>query len=62
MLPIGGLLIVIFAGWIIKEERLSMQLDKSKGFCFKLWLFLSKYIVPAAVLIIFVRSIGILSL
>ena len=34
MLPIGGLLIVIFAGWIIKEERLSMQLDKSKGFYF----------------------------
>ena len=62
MLPIGGLLIVIFAGWIIKEERLSMQLDKSKGFYFKLWLFLSKYIAPAAVLIIFVSSIGILSL
>tara|TARA_E500000331_G_scaffold294392_1_gene292113 strand:+ start:19034 stop:20413 length:1380 start_codon:yes stop_codon:yes gene_type:complete len=61
LLPLGGLMIVIFASWVVNIDSLSIQLDKSRGIFFRLWLFLSRYIAPIGVMIIFFYSVNIFS-
>lgn len=52
LLPLGGLLIAIFAGWFMSRESSREELDlKSEGM-YKLWYFLLRWPVPVAVAII----------
>lgn len=60
MLPLGGLLIAIFAAWIMKRESTKEELDMGDRFFYPLWRFLVRYITPVAVAIVFVRAIGII--
>ncbi len=58
MLPIGGFCIAIFAGWIMKKEHTSDELELF-GLHFDLWHYLVKYVAPAAVFIVFLHVLGI---
>jgi NSS family neurotransmitter:Na+ symporter len=58
MLPIGGILIAIFAGWVIPQEERDAQLDL--GAHAKSWSLLVRYVAPAAVLWILLEATGIL--
>ena len=52
LLPLGGLLIAIFAGWFMSRESSREELDlKSEGM-YELWYFLLRWPVPVAVAII----------
>jgi len=62
MLPLGGLFIAIFAGWVIKRKDSFAELNMSKEWMYKIWRFLIKYISPAAVIIVFLDVIGVLKL
>ena len=48
MLPVGGLLIAIFAGWVLKPSIAREELDMSP-LVFKAWRFLLKFVCPIAI-------------
>lgn len=60
MLPIGGLFICIFAGWVMKRAQIKHQLDtgnNKSSFLIDAVLFLVKYIAPPAILAIFIGGL-----
>ena len=59
MLPIGGLLIAIFAGWLMHQQSTKDELDTTeKGY--NIWLLLVRFVTPVAVMIVFLNVIGVL--
>ena len=61
MLPLGGLLITVFAGWVMCQNSSADELDETAGPLYQLWRFLARYVAPAAVLLIFLNAIGLLT-
>lgn len=57
LLPLGGLLIAIFVGWIMKAEIAKHELQQDSPRLFVLWHFALRYFAPIAVLIIIVNGI-----
>jgi NSS family neurotransmitter:Na+ symporter len=60
MLPLGGLLIAIFAGWAMKQNSSREELAIKQPIFYHCWLFLIRYITPAAVIIVFLNGLGLL--
>lgn len=58
MLPIGGLMIALFAGWIMSRESTRDELAMQNETLFSVWHFLIRYIVPPAVLMVFILGFG----
>jgi NSS family neurotransmitter:Na+ symporter len=58
MLPVGGILIALFAGWIVKREVSEAELEMGRAYDF--WRALVRYVAPVAVALVFLRAIGIL--
>jgi NSS family neurotransmitter:Na+ symporter len=59
MLPLGGMAIAIFAGWMMKTADVEQELEiPSQGF--QVWQFLIKYLAPAAVFLVFLHVLGVL--
>jgi len=59
MLPLGGLLIVVFAGWVMCRNATSDELGSSGG-VYKLWRFLSRFVAPIGILVVFLKAVGLL--
>lgn len=59
MLPLGGLGIAVFAGWVMKTSRTQQELDLPEA-GFPLWQFAIKYIAPGAVFLVFLHVLGVL--
>jgi NSS family neurotransmitter:Na+ symporter len=57
MLPLGGLLIAVFAGWAVSRRSAEQELDMSSTGLFSLWRLLIRYLVPPALLLILVFGI-----
>ncbi len=56
MLPLGGLFIAIFAGWLMKVESSKQELNTAeKGYT--LWLLLVRVVAPIAVMVIFLTKL-----
>jgi len=61
MLPLGGLFIVIFSGWLMKTQASKNELNTTK--CgYTIWLILSRFVAPAAVMLVFLSAIGVINL
>jgi NSS family neurotransmitter:Na+ symporter len=60
MLPLGGLLIAIFSVWIMHEDASIDELNMGTGFTYQVWHLLVRYVTPIAVIIVFLRAIGII--
>jgi NSS family neurotransmitter:Na+ symporter len=60
MLPLGGLLIAIFAAWIMRRTHSRDELEMGDGAGFELWHFLVRFIAPIAVLLVFLSAIGLI--
>jgi len=58
LLPVGGLLIAIFAGWFLNRQVSIEELGLGDGLLFKLWYFLVRYVAPAGVLLVFVLGVS----
>lgn len=61
MLPIGGLFIAIFVGWIMPEKVTAEELATSST-AYQVWRFAIRWITPIAVIIVFLNLIGVLDL
>ncbi len=48
LMPIGGILIAVFAGWLIKRHFSCDELFDGKNvLAYRLWLFLVRFLAPA---------------
>ncbi|MCB1686947.1 MAG: sodium-dependent transporter, partial [Halioglobus sp.] len=56
LLPVGGLLIAIFVGWFVRREISQDELDTTVS-DYTIWYFLIRFVVPPAVLVIFVMGV-----
>ena len=56
MLPLGGLLMAIFTGYIVKKKIVMDEL-RMGPIKFNFWLILIRYVAPIAVTLIFVRGL-----
>lgn len=63
MLPVGGILVCFFVGWHLKRvvsyEELTNGGTLKSGF-FNLYFFLLRYVVPLAIVLIFINELGLL--
>jgi len=61
MMPIGGIFISVFAGWVLDKKILATELA-SAGTCsvrfFKFYSFVLRFIAPAGILIMFVAGLA----
>ncbi|WP_019413065.1 sodium-dependent transporter [Paenisporosarcina sp. TG20] len=55
-LPLGALLVSIFAGYILKKSETEIELNISP-LSFVIWHFLVRYLAPLAIIIIFINAI-----
>ncbi len=58
LLPLGGLLIAVFAGWFVSRASAREELAMSSDALLDAWRFLVRYVASAAVLVIFLFGIG----
>ena len=57
MMPIGGMLIAIFAGWFMRRNTLADELQISSSWLFQTWRFLIRSVVPLAIAGILVTNL-----
>ena len=56
MLPLGGLLVALFAGWVMSREAMEKELALSPGM-FNLWLITVRFVTPVAVAVVFIYNL-----
>ena len=59
MLPLGGLLIAVFAGWVMCRNSTSDELGGS-GIVYKLWRLTARFVAPVGILFVLLKAIGVL--
>lgn len=60
MLPLGGLFIAIFAGWLMKTGSSKSELNTTKS-GYNIWLILVRFIAPVAVMVVFLNVTGVIN-
>ena len=58
MLPLGGLIIAIFAGWVMCRNSTADELGGA-GTTYKVWRILTRFVAPVGILFILLQAIGI---
>ncbi len=59
LLPLGGVLIVVFAGWVMCRNSTSEELGGA-GRIYSAWRFLARYVAPIAILFVFLQAVGLM--
>ena len=59
MMPLAGLLIALFVGWVMKPAHVADEIAMSPGH-FRLWFKMLRYFVPVAIVLIFLNVIGVI--
>ncbi len=64
LLPLGGLLIAIYTGWILDKEisKEEFQSGSTLKYLWKPWYFFIKYVAPLAILLIMLQNAGIIDI
>ncbi len=60
MLPLGGLMIAVFAGWIMTKQATQEELHMHDHFGYRMWRFLVRYVTPLGVTVVFLNAIGVI--
>jgi NSS family neurotransmitter:Na+ symporter len=58
MLPVGGLLIAVFAGWMMKQKHSKDELALNRSY--KIWQFLIRYVAPLLVSVVILNLFGVI--
>ncbi len=58
LMPLGGILMAVIAGWLLPRTVAAEELLQPGKFELDLWLFLIRFIAPAAVAMIFISNLG----
>jgi NSS family neurotransmitter:Na+ symporter len=59
MLPLGGLLIAIFAGWVMERDSTEREFSFRNRYVYSVWHGMVRYVTPFLVFIVFLNIIGI---
>ena len=59
MLPLGGIGIAIFAGWLMTKETSQEELAMTSKAGYTTWQILIRYIAPIAVTIVLLHATGL---
>jgi len=57
MLPLGGLLMAIFAVWVMRPEHVQEELALHDS-GYKLWRFITRFVAPTAIVVVFLNLFG----
>ncbi len=57
LLPLGGLLLAIYAGWGLDKKISREQLSTLNGTLFSVWLFIMRFVAPVLISIVFIASL-----
>ncbi|WP_461537765.1 sodium-dependent transporter [Spongorhabdus nitratireducens] len=57
IMPLGGLLIAILAGWFMNKQAVENELDMGNGIGFKSFMFVLRFLAPAAVAVVFIYNL-----
>jgi NSS family neurotransmitter:Na+ symporter len=60
ILPLGGLGIVVFASWVMCQNSSADELGHDAGYSYRIWRFLSRYVAPVGVILVFLHAIGVI--
>ena len=60
MLPLGGLVMAVFVGFVIEKQRIESIMKPQLGFAFETWYFSLRYITPVAMFTVMLSLIGVL--
>ena len=52
MLPLGGLLIAVFAGWCVSKAASKDELNMDSDILYSAWHFMIRFVVPVGVAVI----------
>jgi NSS family neurotransmitter:Na+ symporter len=55
-LPVGGIFYAIFAGWVMKRSLTKSQLRFKSDALYSSWRFLTRYVAPIGILIVFISA------
>jgi NSS family neurotransmitter:Na+ symporter len=58
MLPLGGMIIAIFAGWVMCRNSSADELGGA-GTTYRLWRFLTRYVAPVGILFVLLQAVGL---
>lgn len=61
LLPLGGLAIALFTGWVVRSHYMQAELNTTLR-AFKIWQFLVRYAAPIAITLVFLQLTGMLGL
>ena len=57
MLPISGLLITLFVGYVLKKDVINFEMEGSSKEVLALWQVTIRYIAPAAIAVVFIMGV-----
>jgi NSS family neurotransmitter:Na+ symporter len=60
MLPLGGLAMALFAGWMMSRSSTLEERRLGDGMIYRFWYFLVRYVAPLGVLLVFMRGLGVI--
>ncbi len=61
MLPLGGMLIAVFAGWALAKQLTREELGRSMpGWLYTIWLWLVRIVSPVLILIVLISLMGLI--
>jgi NSS family neurotransmitter:Na+ symporter len=62
LLPLGGVLIVLFVGYVLKREKVRRELEAHGKTIvyFNVFYFIVRYVAPVAILLVFLKGVGVL--
>lgn len=58
LLPLGGMLIALFAGWMMSRDATRDELGLGDSLAYRTWRFLVRYVTPTAVFIVLVNLLA----
>jgi NSS family neurotransmitter:Na+ symporter len=61
MLPLGGVLITVFAGWVMCRNSTADELGGTGTF-YTIWRFLTRWVAPIGILFVLAQVSGIMDL
>ena len=57
LLPLGGIFIAIFVGWVMKKNNVLEELELKDTLILRIWFFLLRFISPLMVAIVFCSAV-----
>ncbi len=60
LLPLGGLFIAIYAGWVMPHKLRAAEMEDSSALMIGAWLLLIRFVAPAMVILVLMQKVGIL--